>query len=236
MQVGSPTVKINGKAAARHGDTVMTCNDPADQPVGKIVAVGDGEHRMTSPGPAGTDARRRTSWPRLVVPRRGRRRHGRIALTGSDDSIRQSIRSILSTAPGERVMRPDFGCAVPDLVFAVNDAATAAEVAAAVREALAIWEPRIDVIDVVATPGAATAGPDAAEVLLVADRLRGPGDEQPLQPRLPLLPGVTSASSDGTGRSTPASRDQLVAETEELAQALRPGGGPPTAGPTPARP
>ena len=58
------------------------------------------------------------------------------------------------------------GCA--DLVFAVNDDATAAEVSAAVREALAIWEPRIDVIDVVATPGAATAGPDAAEVLLVA--------------------------------------------------------------------
>lgn len=40
VQVGSPTVKINGKAAARHGDTVMTCNDPADQPIGKIIAVG----------------------------------------------------------------------------------------------------------------------------------------------------------------------------------------------------
>lgn len=88
---------------------------------------------------------------------------GRIAMAGSDDSIRQSIRSILATAPGERVMRPDFGCAVADLVFAVNDEATAAEVSAAVREALAIWEPRIDVIDVVATPGA-----DAPEVLLVA--------------------------------------------------------------------
>jgi phage baseplate assembly protein W len=93
---------------------------------------------------------------------------GRIAMAGSDESIRQSIWSILSTAPGERVMRPDFGCAVADLVFAVNDEATAAEVSAAVREALAIWEPRIDVIDVVATPGAATAGADAPEVLLVA--------------------------------------------------------------------
>lgn len=40
VQVGSPTVMIQGKAAARHGDTVMTCNDPADQPVGKIIAVG----------------------------------------------------------------------------------------------------------------------------------------------------------------------------------------------------
>ena len=93
---------------------------------------------------------------------------GRIRMTGSDDSIRQSIWSILATAPGERVMRPDFGCPLQDLVFAVNDDATAAEVSAAVREALAIWEPRVDVIDVVATPGAAAAGPGAPEVLLIA--------------------------------------------------------------------
>jgi uncharacterized Zn-binding protein involved in type VI secretion len=37
---GSPTVRINGKMAARNGDTAMTCNDPADMPVGKIIAVG----------------------------------------------------------------------------------------------------------------------------------------------------------------------------------------------------
>lgn len=40
IQVGSPTVKINGKAAARHGDVAMTCNDPVDTPVGSVVAVG----------------------------------------------------------------------------------------------------------------------------------------------------------------------------------------------------
>jgi uncharacterized Zn-binding protein involved in type VI secretion len=40
IKMGSPTVKINGKAAARNGDTVETCNDPADLPVGTIVAVG----------------------------------------------------------------------------------------------------------------------------------------------------------------------------------------------------
>jgi uncharacterized Zn-binding protein involved in type VI secretion len=38
--MGSQTVKINGKAAARSGDSVRTCNDPADLPVGTIVAVG----------------------------------------------------------------------------------------------------------------------------------------------------------------------------------------------------
>jgi uncharacterized Zn-binding protein involved in type VI secretion len=38
--MGSATVKINGKMAARNGDTAMTCNDPADLPVGKVIAVG----------------------------------------------------------------------------------------------------------------------------------------------------------------------------------------------------
>ena len=40
VQMGSLTVKINGKPAARHGDPVTTCNDPADLPAGKIIAVG----------------------------------------------------------------------------------------------------------------------------------------------------------------------------------------------------
>lgn len=38
--VGSQTVNINGKAAARNGDVAETCNDPADLPVGNVVAVG----------------------------------------------------------------------------------------------------------------------------------------------------------------------------------------------------
>jgi len=40
VQMGSTTVKINGKMAARNGDVAMTCNDPSDLPVGKVVAVG----------------------------------------------------------------------------------------------------------------------------------------------------------------------------------------------------
>jgi uncharacterized Zn-binding protein involved in type VI secretion len=39
VQAGSPTVRINGKPAARHGDTCVTCNDPADLPAGKIVVA-----------------------------------------------------------------------------------------------------------------------------------------------------------------------------------------------------
>lgn len=40
IKTGSATVKINGKMAARNGDTAETCNDPADLPVGQVVAVG----------------------------------------------------------------------------------------------------------------------------------------------------------------------------------------------------
>lgn len=40
IMIGSPTVKINGKMAARHGDTALTCNDPSDLPVGKVIATG----------------------------------------------------------------------------------------------------------------------------------------------------------------------------------------------------
>jgi phage baseplate assembly protein W len=88
---------------------------------------------------------------------------GQVPLTGSgDESIRQSIWTILGTAPGERVMRPDFGCGLHDLVFGVNSAGTAGAVAAAVREALQLWEPRIDVLDVYAAPDA-----EQANLLLV---------------------------------------------------------------------
>jgi phage baseplate assembly protein W len=69
-----------------------------------------------------------------------------------EEGVRQSIWMILGTSRGERVMRPDFGCGIHDLVFGVNDAATANAVAGAVRDALAVWEPRIDVLDVYAVP------------------------------------------------------------------------------------
>jgi phage baseplate assembly protein W len=88
---------------------------------------------------------------------------GRVALVASaDDSIRESIWTILSTAPGERVMRPDFGCGLQDLVFAVNNAGTSTAAERSVREALAVWEPRIDVLDVFAA-----ADPQHPNVLLI---------------------------------------------------------------------
>src|SRR5215471_6348319 len=71
-----------------------------------------------------------------------------MAMSQADDNIQQSIWIILATAPGERVMHPDFGCGIHDLVFAVNDSATIAELKQAVRRALVRWEPRVDVLDV----------------------------------------------------------------------------------------
>lgn len=73
---------------------------------------------------------------------------GRVALVGGRQEIEESIRLILMTAPGERPMRPEFGCAVHDYVFAPADAATAGDIAYAVRVALDRWEPRIELEDV----------------------------------------------------------------------------------------
>ncbi len=65
-----------------------------------------------------------------------------------EESVRQSILLILGTAKGERVMRPDFGCGIYDLVFEANTASTAGKIAQAVQEALLLFEPRIDVLEV----------------------------------------------------------------------------------------
>jgi phage baseplate assembly protein W len=77
---------------------------------------------------------------------------GQVRLASADESIRQSIWTILGTAPGERVMRPDFGCGIHDMVFAVNSAGTSGLVASNVREALIQWEPRIEVLRVDVLP------------------------------------------------------------------------------------
>ena len=77
---------------------------------------------------------------------------GGLALTSENSEIEQAILIILSTAPGQRVMRPTFGCRLHELVFAPNDANTASRAVTFVEEALAMWEPRIRLIDVFARP------------------------------------------------------------------------------------
>jgi phage baseplate assembly protein W len=74
---------------------------------------------------------------------------GGLALVSGDEEIAESIRLILGTSPGERPMRPDFGCPIHDHVFAPADASIIGMIAFEVRNSLARWEPRIDVLDVV---------------------------------------------------------------------------------------
>ncbi len=69
---------------------------------------------------------------------------GQIALARGERDIEQSIRIILETLPGERVMRPEFGCKAKLLLFAALNAATHALLAEYVDQALKRWEPRID--------------------------------------------------------------------------------------------
>ena len=72
-------------------------------------------------------------------------RRGGIALAHDEQDIDQAIELILSTAPGERPMRPEFGCGVHDFVFDTIDAGTVGRMEEAIRSALARWEPRIEV-------------------------------------------------------------------------------------------
>ena len=72
-------------------------------------------------------------------------RRGGIALARDEQDIDQAIQLILGTAPGERPMRPEFGCGVHDFVFDSIDATTIGRMEEAIREALDRWEPRIQV-------------------------------------------------------------------------------------------
>lgn len=73
---------------------------------------------------------------------------GSIALVGREQEIEESIRLILGTSPGERPMRPEFGCKIHEYLFSSADSETAGAIAREVRSALQRWEPRIDVADV----------------------------------------------------------------------------------------
>jgi phage baseplate assembly protein W len=71
---------------------------------------------------------------------------GRIAMSEYEEDIRESIRVLLATAPGERVMRPDFGCGIHDLVFSTISRVTVGLFESRIREAITKWEPRVDIL------------------------------------------------------------------------------------------
>ena len=71
---------------------------------------------------------------------------GRVQMVEADASVRQAILLLISTSPGERVMRPDYGCSLRRLVFSPNDDTTAGLAIHYVRQALERWEPRIEIM------------------------------------------------------------------------------------------
>jgi phage baseplate assembly protein W len=102
---------------------------------------------------------------------------GGLAWAGGGDALDRSLRMILSTAPSERVMRPDFGCAIWDLLFAPLDANTLGLMADAVRQAIARWEPRVELEDVVVEPD---PGRDGMVAIHVTYRTRDTNDRRNL--------------------------------------------------------
>jgi len=77
---------------------------------------------------------------------------GSISLTSGPDDLDRSIRVVLATAPGERLMRKDFGCRIWELLFEPVNANTLGLMAQSVREAVAQWEPRVDLEEVNVIP------------------------------------------------------------------------------------
>ena len=84
--------------------------------------------------------------------------HGRISLARQERDIEEAMRIILLTPRGQRVMRPNFGCQIHELIFDPDDATTAGLAAYYVEDALTMWEPRIRVQEVIARPDTRNAG------------------------------------------------------------------------------
>ena len=111
---------------------------------------------------------------------------GGIAMTRQENDIDESIRIILSTAQGERHMRPMFGCRIHELVFAPNNATTWGLMQQYTEEALGWWEPRIEVLEI--DP---QADPDDISRLLIniKYRIKATNDERNLVYPFYIIPG-----------------------------------------------
>ena len=77
---------------------------------------------------------------------------GDLEMVEDEAAIRQAILLLIATRPGERVMRPAYGCDLQRLMFSPNDGTTAGLAVHYVRRALETWEPRIEVVSVDAAP------------------------------------------------------------------------------------
>jgi uncharacterized protein len=115
---------------------------------------------------------------------------GGLKLVSDDEDVREAIVLILSTAHGERPMRPEFGCGIHDYVFDVIDASTTGRLEYEVRVALDRWEPRIDVLGVRFDTSRAQEGVIAIELDY---RLRATNDLRNLVYPFYLIPAEEGA-------------------------------------------
>lgn len=102
---------------------------------------------------------------------------GSIAMSSGVEELDSSIRMVLITAPGERLMRANFGCRIWELMFEPINANTLGLMAVAVREALGQWEPRIDVEAVNVEP---VDGADGKVLINIVYRVRATNDRRNL--------------------------------------------------------
>jgi phage baseplate assembly protein W len=91
-------------------------------------------------------------------------RTGLVASVAYEEDIRQSILIVLETAPGERMMRPSFGCGIHELVFTAVDSTAIQRIRSVVEEALRRCEARIDVLGVTVDEAATEEGKLLVEV------------------------------------------------------------------------
>jgi hypothetical protein len=120
---------------------------------------------------------------------------GGMALAHEDEDVREAIAIILGTAPGERPMRPEFGCGIHDYVFESVDSQTVGRLEQAVREALDRWEPRIDVLEVEFTVEQSAEGGMVNDLVVidVSYRLRATNDMRNLVYPFYLIPAEEPA-------------------------------------------
>lgn len=102
---------------------------------------------------------------------------GQVALASEIESIRQSLLLLLTTIPGERVMRSSYGCDLFRLAFAPNDDTTSGLAIHHVRKAIERWEPRIDIVAIDAT---ADESESSRLVIAIEYRIRRTGQNASL--------------------------------------------------------
>ncbi|MFR4783239.1 MAG: GPW/gp25 family protein [Pilosibacter sp.] len=98
---------------------------------------------------------------------------GRFRMSSEEENIRESIKLILMTGKGERVMRPEFGCGLKQYTYETMDYGTMVQMEREIKTALERWEPRIEMWKLLFRRGSTERADDP-------DRVPGQGNQQPV--------------------------------------------------------